>query len=161
MKCSPGGKGLLAGLSIHHAQLSDCPLIEEMSASFASQDLLVPRTLGEIAENVHEFLVVRSGTTVTGCVGLTPRHDELLMYNLCISSGDQGKGIGRALVERAAGIGSQLGFSALLASSKHAGDWFVRQGFSEVAPLEETEDWRNRFTQRRGSSIYRRVLALG
>ncbi|WBO65111.1 GNAT family N-acetyltransferase [Streptomyces camelliae] len=157
----PGEGGLLSGFSIHRARLADCPLIEEMSASFASQDLLLPRTLGEIAKKVHEFLVVRSDTTVAGCVGLTPLHDELLIYNLCISSGNQGRGIGSALVERAADIGSQLGFSALLASSKYAGDWFVRHGFREVEPLGETEDWRGRFTQRQGSSIYRRVLVLG
>jgi amino-acid N-acetyltransferase len=144
---------------VRPARAGEETVLAELSAPFVSRGLLVPRDLAHFAGRTAEFLLATCGDGVVGCAGLTGCRRELVIYNLCVVAEAQGKGIGRVLVANAASLAVEHGYRALLAASTYSGNWFVRQGFSEVDLTGAPHEWLAVLRRDRDSRLYRRPCA--
>ncbi|MEU9252714.1 GNAT family N-acetyltransferase [Streptomyces sp. NPDC048270] len=137
------------------ARPEDAEQIALLSAPFVEQGLLVARPLVELAAVAQDFVVACEGDRLVGCAGVAPAGNGLVVYNLCIAADRQGRGIGQDLVGIAESTARELGYSSLLALTRHGGEWFGKLGFTEVPASETREEWRTLFRPGRKSTLYR------
>ncbi len=115
------------------ARLPDARRIHELIAEYAREEILLPRSLAEIFENIRDFAVVESGGEVVGCGALHFYGDDLAeIRSIAVARDLQRQGAGRRLVE------------ALLAEARHhrvgrvclftrIPEYFARLGFVPVS----------------------------
>lgn len=84
---------------LRKARIEDIKQIQKLINDFAAEDLMLPRSLNELYENVRDFWVACEGKKVVGCCALHISWDELAeIKSLAVQKVHQKKGIGRALV---------------------------------------------------------------
>jgi amino-acid N-acetyltransferase len=87
-------------LQTRNALLPDAEQIYELIAMFCERDILLPRSLPEICENVRDFVVVEDGDRIIGCGALHLYGIHLAeVRSLAVHPSCQGKGAGRRLVK--------------------------------------------------------------
>ncbi len=89
---------------IRRARLSDAE--STFALVHLNRDLLVPRSMGNIVENIDRFLVAVSGSDVVGCAAYQvhpeigqPEAATVELQSLAVRSPYRRRGIGRAIVE--------------------------------------------------------------
>ena len=121
---------------IRKAQIKDAKYIHALVNSFAKKDLMMPRSLNEIFENIRDFWVVldKSGKNIAGCVALhIVGWDNLAeVKSLAVSSRNQRKGIGSRLLEAVINEAKELKVGKLFALS-YKPKFFKKFGFKETA----------------------------
>jgi amino-acid N-acetyltransferase len=115
------------------ARLSDVPALQGLIATFAQQKLMLPRPLGELYENMREFLVAESEPG--GLVGCAALHIDTATIGevkaLAVATAAQGRGVGRGLVERCVSEARTLGLERVFCLTYQV-DFFARLGFVRV-----------------------------
>ena len=103
-----------------------------------NSDQLVPRSLGNIVENIDRFHVVDDAGTIVGCAAyqIHPEIDDaqaatVEIQSVAVAAAERGKGLGRVLVE--AVIGSVKAFSPReVLVLTFAPEFFRKLGFAEI-----------------------------
>jgi amino-acid N-acetyltransferase len=145
-------------ITIRGAAWPDAEAIVALSAPFVRRDLLLPRTTAQIRGRIEEFVVACGPDSgLLGCVGLRRYGDVALLYNLCVRTAAQGRGIGPSMLEFAIASCRVEGCVTVLAASKYAGAWFVRQGFHQI-PTDQPAH-RRFLVGGRGSMLYQLPVA--
>jgi amino-acid N-acetyltransferase len=99
---------------------------------YAAEQVMLPRTLAELYENVGEFTVAAVGGKVIGCGALKFYSAELAeIRSLCVGKNDQTRGLGRGLTERLLGEAEGHGLKVVFALTLARG-FFLKCGFREV-----------------------------
>ncbi len=121
---------------IRPARLADAESI--FALIHLNRDLLVPRSLGNIVENIDRFLVAADGGDIVGCAAFQI-HPELgkseeatvEVQSVAVRSPWRRRGIGRALVE---GVASRVeGFRPKeVVVLTFAPEFFTALGFTEI-----------------------------
>jgi amino-acid N-acetyltransferase len=102
-----------------------------INANLAAGHLL-PRSLEDISEHAHRFLVAVDGDLVVGCAELARLSDAVAeVRSLVVAESHRGQRTGVALVTALADRARALGYVTLCAFT-HAPSHFVRLGFSIV-----------------------------
>src|SRR5215467_10058293 len=85
---------------IRKARVTDAAAIQRLIHTFAERDEMLPRSLGEIYENIRDFFVaVDDEGRVVGCGGLHVCWSHLAeIKSLAVTAACQGAGHGRRLV---------------------------------------------------------------
>jgi amino-acid N-acetyltransferase len=102
---------------IRKAGIGDAKTIQKLINAFASQDLMLPRSLNEIFENIRDFWVALDNGRVVGCGALhIVGWDNMAeIKSLAVNKKFQKKGFGallmRSLLEEAAGLEIQKVFA--------------------------------------------------
>jgi amino-acid N-acetyltransferase len=120
---------------LRKAQIKDAPKIRELVNGFAKKDLMMPRSLNEIFENIRDFWVaVDSQRKLIGCAGLhIVGWDNLAeIKSLAVASKNQKKGIGALLVNACLKEASDLKIEDVFALS-YKPKFFKKFGFKTVA----------------------------
>lgn len=82
------------------ANLEDVKSIQRIVNNFAKSELMLPRALNEIYENIRDFWIYEEGDEIVGCCALHPVWDNLAeIKSLAVTKKYQGKNIGKKLVE--------------------------------------------------------------
>ena len=55
---------------IRKAKIEDIAQIQELINTFAKQDLMLPRSLNELYENIRDFWVIEEKNKIAGCAAL-------------------------------------------------------------------------------------------
>lgn len=87
---------------IRKAQIKDAPAIHALVNFFAKKDLMMPRSLNEVYENIRDFWVAENADRkMIGCVALhVVGWDDLAeIKSLAVAVHQQKKGIGRLLIQ--------------------------------------------------------------
>ena len=100
---------------IRKARVKDLKTIQSLINAFAKKDLMLPRSLNELYENIRDFWVAEQDGKVIGCAALHICWDDLAeIKSVAVVTHKQGKGIGRQLVDvcidEARGLGSRKVF---------------------------------------------------
>jgi amino-acid N-acetyltransferase len=100
---------------IRKARVKDLRGIQALINTFARRDLMLPRSLNELYENIRDFWVAEQDGKVIGCAALHICWDDLAeIKSVAVVTHKQGKGIGRQLVDvcidEARGLGSRKVF---------------------------------------------------
>lgn len=139
MVLSRGGDAGLGApeLNIRPARVGDVPAIYELIRTFADRKLMIRRSMGELYESIREFLVaVDDGQNVVGCVALHVFWEDLAELKcLAVAEGDQGRGVGRKLVDACWGAARELEINSVFALT-YAVDFFERCGYGQVDKAE-------------------------
>ena len=120
---------------IRKAQIKDAKKIQWLVNFFASQDLMMPRSLNEIYENIRDFWVsVDDNKKIVGCVALHIVGWENLaeIKSLAVERKDQRKGLGAGLVNACLKEAKDLKIGRVFALSYHP-KFFKKSGFKIVA----------------------------
>ena len=87
-------------MKIRKTTLKDIPKIYKIINDFASQDLMLPRSLNQLYENIRDFWVYEKGEKVCGCCSLHIIWKDLAeIRSLAVIQSKQKQGIGTKLVE--------------------------------------------------------------
>ncbi len=83
------------------ATLEDAAGIRKLVNYFASKNVMLPRSLTEIYENIRDFWVVRKEDEIIACCALHPLWENLAeIKSLAVSEKHQKEGLARMLIEK-------------------------------------------------------------
>lgn len=100
------------------ATLSDAQDIHDLVNLFAQRGDMLPRTMGEVYENLRDFFVVRepSSGRFLGCVALHLMWSDLAeVKSLAVAEDAQGQGIGSVLVRACIQESTSIGLERIFA----------------------------------------------
>lgn len=128
---------LMATLQPESARIGDARSIQALVNGYASQEIMLPKSLSEIYSNIREFKVVRGDEDqLLACGALSIMWEDLAeVCSLAVASGQKGKGLGRLLVDALIEDARQLGIRRVFALTYQL-DFFARLGFREIEKSE-------------------------
>ncbi|MFC1767750.1 N-acetyltransferase [Candidatus Margulisiibacteriota bacterium] len=117
---------------IRKAKITDVKEIQTIVNNYASQELMLPRSLNNLYDNLRDFYVVESGGKVRGCVALHIVWEDMAEIKaLAVEEDLKGKGWGKKLVQEcmkeAKGMGVKKVFALTLIK-----EFFHKQGFKSI-----------------------------
>jgi amino-acid N-acetyltransferase len=119
-------------LIVEKARIEDAQAIHDIVNGYAARGDMLPRTLGELYENLRDFYVVRDEIEVIGCVALHIMWSDLAeVRSLAVSEKRQVGGVGSLLVQRCIEEAKVLGLQTVFALTYRPG-FFERLGFQQA-----------------------------
>ena len=119
-------------MKIRKATLKDIPQIYKIINDFSSQDLMLPRSLNQLYENIRDFWVCEKNEKVCGCCGLHVIWKDLAeIRSLAVIQPEQRQGIGTRLVETSLKEAESLKIERIFMLTKLT-IFFEKFGFKKV-----------------------------
>lgn len=117
---------------IRKATIRDIKQIQALVNSFARRDLMLPRSLNELYENIRDFWVFERNGVVGGCAALHVAWEDLAeIKSVVISKPLQKRGLGTRLVHACVEEAKQLGSKRVFVLT-YAPEFFRSLGFKKV-----------------------------
>lgn len=117
---------------IRKAEIGDIRQMQNLINAFAREDLMLPRSLNELYENLRDFWVAEDSGKVLGCCALHIAWDDLAeIKSLAVAKNAQGKGAGRKLVETCLKEAKGLGVKRVFVLTYQQG-FFKKFGFRKI-----------------------------
>ncbi|MFH0791432.1 MAG: N-acetyltransferase [Candidatus Omnitrophota bacterium] len=117
---------------IRKAKIQDIKQIQALINSFAGKDLMLPRSLNELYENLRDFWVIQENNGIIGCCALHICWDDLVeIKSLAVQKNKQNKGLGRELIEACLNEASILGAKRIFVLT-YLFKYFQGFGFKKV-----------------------------
>lgn len=111
---------------------ADAPALHALIAAHLEEGRLLPRTLGELADHAHRFVVATRGEAIVGCAELAPLSRAVAeVRSLVVGRDARQSGLGYRMVDELGRRARREGFERLTAFA-HDPRFFVRLGFSIV-----------------------------
>jgi amino-acid N-acetyltransferase len=121
---------------IRKANLNDPEAIRDLVNTYAARELMLPRALNEVYEDLRDFFVYEVGGRILGCAALHVCWEGLgEVRSLAVAEDMVGRGIGRQLVEACLGEARVLGMGRVFVLT-YVPEFFRRFGFREY-PKEQ------------------------
>lgn len=119
-------------MTLRSATTADAAVLHQLIAENLEVGHLLPRTLEDLEQNAHRFVVVDAGNAVVACAELAPIGETVAeVRSLVVHEDYRGQKIGARLIQHIADTANERGFSTLCAFTHEPGH-FVRLGFSIV-----------------------------
>jgi amino-acid N-acetyltransferase len=117
---------------IRKARIEDIKQIQEIINAFARQDLMLPRSLNELYENLRDFWVAEERGKVFGCSALHISWDDLAeIKSVAVAKNKQKKGFGDTLVSACLNEAKEMGAKKVFVLT-YKPEYFKRFGFRRV-----------------------------
>jgi amino-acid N-acetyltransferase len=117
---------------IRKATIKDIVKIQGLINYFARRDVMLPRSLNELYENIRDFWVFEDREKVIGCCALHISWEDLVeIKSLAVERSKQKMGIGKRLVEVAIGEAKELGAKKIFVLTYQPG-FFKQFGFKKI-----------------------------
>jgi len=117
---------------VRKAKIEDIKEIQKLINFFAQQDLMLPRSLNELYENLRDFWVCEENRKIIGCAALHISWDDLAeIKSLAVLKHKQRKGIGKELISACLNEASELGAKRIFVLT-YKPDYFKKFGFKRV-----------------------------
>ncbi|MDI6759169.1 MAG: N-acetyltransferase [Candidatus Omnitrophota bacterium] len=117
---------------IRKARIEDIRHIQEIINVFAGLDLMLPRSLNELYENLRDFWVAEENKKIVGCVALHISWDDLAeIKSLAVEKKSQKKGLGKRLISTCFLEAKQLGAKRIFVLT-YKPDYFRSFGFRKA-----------------------------
>lgn len=121
---------------IRHARIPDARAIHQLLLSYAKDGQLLGRSLADIYDTIRDFYVYEEAGQVIGVGALAICWEDLAeVRSLAVAAGQQGKGIGRTIVEACLEEAVQLGLKRVFALT-YQPVFFQQLGFHEIEKSE-------------------------
>lgn len=119
-------------VNIRKAQIKEARVIFEIINYFVKKNLLLPRPLSEIYENIRDFWIAQINEKIVGCCSLHPYWEDLAeIRSLAILPEYQRKGIGKMLLEKALKEAQELGIEKVFTLT-YQPDFFKKSNFKPI-----------------------------
>jgi len=117
---------------IRKAKIRDIKQIQELIGCFARLDVMLPRSLNELYENIRDFWVYEEKGKVVGCAALHISWDDLAeIKSLAVAKNKQGKGIGRDLAVACLAEAKVMGAKRIFVLT-YKPEFFKKLGFKRI-----------------------------
>ncbi len=117
---------------IRKAKIQDIKQIQSLINSFAKKDLMLPRSLNELYENIRDFWVYEVNKKIVGCCALHISWEDLVeIKSLAVLKHSQSKGIGTELMLTCLDEAKELGAKRIFVLTYKPG-YFQQFGFKRV-----------------------------
>ncbi len=117
---------------LRKATIDDVEKIYKLINEFAAKDVMLPRSLSELYENIRDFFVFIQDNTVVGCSALHIFWKDLAeIKSLAVMESFQGKGIGKKLANACIREARKLGIAKMFVLT-YVPDFFEKCGFRRV-----------------------------
>jgi amino-acid N-acetyltransferase len=114
---------------LRKARLSDVPSLFKLIHQYAIEEVMLPRPLPELYENVWEFTVAEQDGQVVGCGALRFYTEELAeIRSLCVDPAWKTAGLGRAITQQLLREAKSYGAKTAFALTIVPG-FFAKMGF--------------------------------
>jgi amino-acid N-acetyltransferase len=114
------------------AEITDAQAIHDLINLYAQRGDMLPRTMGEVYENLRDFYVVRDAGHLLGCVALhIVWADMAEVKSLAVSEAVQGRGVGSLLVRASVEEAERIGLERVFALTYRPA-FFERLGFVQA-----------------------------
>ncbi|MBE0501157.1 MAG: N-acetyltransferase [Desulfuromonadales bacterium] len=122
---------------VRSAKISDARTIHQLLLNYASDGLMLPRSLSDLYENIRDFYVYEEADgTVIGAVCLHISWEDLAeVRSLAVAEQASRRGVGRQLVEQCLAEARAIGIKKVFALTYKV-DFFVKLGFCEIEKSE-------------------------
>jgi len=117
---------------IRKAKIGDIKQIQAIINVFAKRDIMLPRSLNDLYENIRDFWVAEEKAKVIGCCSLHVSWDDLAEIKaLAVIAAKQKQGIGKELVQACLAEARSLGAKKIFALT-YKPDFFRKLGFKRI-----------------------------
>lgn len=114
------------------ARIADAPQIQRLVNQYASQGLMLPKSLNQVLQNIRDFAVVERQGEVQACGALHLLWSDLAeVRSLAVLEGRRGNGLGRELVGALLQQARALGIARVFALT-YQRRFFERLGFQYI-----------------------------
>ncbi len=114
------------------AEIGDAQAIHDLINVYAQRGDMLPRTMGEVYENLRDFHVVHDGGSLVGCVALHVVWSDLAeVKSLAVSETVQSRGVGSLLVNSTVSEAQNIGLERVFALT-YSPVFFERLGFEQA-----------------------------
>lgn len=118
---------------VRKARVDDVLRTAELINSYASQGLMLPKSLDQLYQNLRDLVVVEVSGEVIGCGALhVIWHDLAEIRSLAVAEPYTGNGVGRQIVTQLLAEARELGVPMVFALTYQV-EFFERLGFHKVA----------------------------
>jgi amino-acid N-acetyltransferase len=124
--------GARQAFAVEKARTADARQVHDLVNAFAGRGEMLPRTMGEVYENLRDFFVVRRDDEVLGCVALHIVWEDLAeVRSLAVREQSRTVGLGALLVQACIGEARRLGLKRLFALTFKPA-FFEKLGFRQA-----------------------------
>jgi len=118
---------------LRKARLDDADVIKSLIDFYAKEDLMIPRSLNEIYENIRDFWVYQENDTIVGCCALHVFGWEGLaeIKSFAVDQAHHKKGIGKELISCCFKDATELRIKKIFVLT-YVPEFFEKFGFSRV-----------------------------
>jgi amino-acid N-acetyltransferase len=117
---------------IRKAKITDVKDIQTLVNHYAGSDLMLPRSLNNLYDNIRDFYVVEVDGKVKGCAALHIIWEDLAEVKaLAVDESLKGKGWGKKLIEVLLKEAKELGIKKVFALTLIK-DFFHKMGFKTI-----------------------------
>jgi len=121
---------------IRKAKIQDIKEIQRLINYFAKKDLMLPRSLNELYENLRDFWVAKEERKIVGCAALHLSWNDLAeIKSVAVEKSKQGKGIGKELINACLDEAVRLGAGRVFVLT-YKPRYFKKFGFIRVKNSE-------------------------
>jgi len=121
---------------VRKAKISEIVQIQKLINRYAKKDLMLPRSLSELYENLRDLFVSEDGGFLLGCCALHVSWQDLAeLKSLAVDEPHKGKGVSRALVEAVLEEAKELKINKVFVLT-YIPEFFKKYGFKEIAREE-------------------------
>ena len=117
---------------LRKARVEDAQAIKALIDRWAGMELMLPKSLSEIYDNLRDFWVYEKEGVISGCAGLHISWEDLAeIKSLAVSSECQRQGAGSRLLSRCLEEAEEIGVKRVFALT-YVKEFFSRYGFREI-----------------------------
>ena len=117
---------------VRKAKIQDIKQIQELINYFAKADVMLPRSLNELYENIRDFWVFEDERKIIGCCALHVCWDDLAeIKSLAVQKSKQKLGIGKRLVEACLDESKEVGAKKIFVLT-YRPEFFKKFGFKKT-----------------------------
>lgn len=129
---------------IRHAKIKDARVIHQLLLTYAKDGQLLGRSLANIYEAIRDFYICEEDGEVLGVGALSICWEDLAeVRSLAVAPGQQGKGIGRKIVESCLDEAREMGLKRVFALT-YQPQFFKNLGFVDIEKSELPQKiWRD------------------
>jgi len=121
---------------IRKATLDDVGSIQKLVNSHAQKGEMLPRSIGDICDNIRDFFIYEDNGATIGCCALHVTWVDLAeIRSLAVAEQAQGKGIGSALLSACMNDALKLAIRKVFALT-YKPEFFERAGFHKIDKSE-------------------------
>ena len=123
-------------LIIRKAKISDAAAMHKLVQHYAKEDLMLPRPLMGIYENIRDYFVIREGELTIACAALHVMWEDLAeIKSLAVAEASQRRGIGTQLVEACLKEARLLGIPTVFCLTYRPA-FFEKFGLAQIDKME-------------------------
>jgi len=117
---------------LRKARVRDVTQIRQLINVYAQQELMLPRAIGELYENIRDFFVIEKEDRIIACGALHVTWEEYgEILSLAVSTAETRKGHGSRIIEACLKEAPELGIKHLVTLT-YAQEFFEHHGFKVV-----------------------------